>query len=294
MGSLDGRVALITGAGHGLGREHALLFAEEGAQVVVNDLNVNLDGSPLTTSAAEQVVEEITAAGGVAVANHGDVADFESAQEMIAQAVETFGRLDVVVNNAGFIRDSYLHKMTEQQFDDVIRVHIKGHFATLRHATDHWRGRSKSGEEVNGAVINTISGSGTTHPNPGQINYGAAKAAIAAMTSVASVELDRIGVRVNAVSPVARTRATLATPGRIGEMMRAPEDPGAPDTYHPRQVSALVAYLASAACPLTGKLYRVHGGDITELDGWTLGESFNSDEAWTVQSVADALGVAVA
>ncbi|HTP21671.1 MAG TPA: SDR family NAD(P)-dependent oxidoreductase, partial [Solirubrobacteraceae bacterium] len=138
MGSLDGRVALITGAGHGLGREHALLFAREGAQVVVNDLSVNLDGSALEASAAERVVEEILAAGGEAVANHGDVGDFESAHAMVAQAIDEFGRLDVLVNNAGFVRDSFLHKMTEQQFDDVIRVHIKGHFNTMRHATDHW------------------------------------------------------------------------------------------------------------------------------------------------------------
>src|SRR5438034_10003214 len=143
MGSLDGRVALITGAGHGLGREHALLFASEGAKVVVNDLDVNLDGSPLEASAAQQVVDEIVAAGGEAVANHGDVADFESARAMVAQTLDAYGRLDVLVNNAGFVRDSYLHKMTEEQFDSVIRVHVKGHFNVLRHATDHWRERSK-------------------------------------------------------------------------------------------------------------------------------------------------------
>ena len=292
MGSLDGRVALITGAGHGLGREHALLFAAEGAQVVVNDLDVHLDGSPLATSAAQRVVDEITAAGGEAVAQHGDVADFESARAMVARAVETYGRLDVLVNNAGFVRDSYLHKMTEQQFDDVIRVHLKGHFSLLRHATDHWRERSKAGDEVNGAVINTMSSSGTTVPNPGQINYGAAKAGIAAMTLIAAQELGRLGVRVNAIAPVARTRATLATPGPVGEMVKAPEDPDAFDTFAPGHVSALVAYLATADCPITGKAYQVHGGEINELSGWTLGEAIPSDGGWTIESVADALVVA--
>jgi NAD(P)-dependent dehydrogenase (short-subunit alcohol dehydrogenase family) len=292
MGSLDGRVALITGAGNGLGREHALLFAAEGARVVVNDLDVNLDGSALEASAAQQVVDEITAAGGEAVANHGDVADFDSAGAMVAQAIDSFGRLDVLVNNAGFVRDSFLHKMTEQQFDEVIRVHLKGHFAPLRHATEHWRERSKAGEEVNGAVINTISASGTTVPNPGQINYGAAKAGIAAMTLVAAAELGRLGVRANAIAPAARTRATLATPGPIGEMVKAPEDPEAFDTFHPRHVSALVAYLAAADCPLTGKAFDVVGGKITELSGWTASETFTSEEDWTVERVADVLAVA--
>ena len=292
MGSLDGRVALITGAGHGLGREHALLFGSEGAKVVVNDLDVNLDGSPLEASAAQRVVAEIAAGGGEAVAHHGDVSDFESARAMVALAVDTFGRLDVLVNNAGFVRDSYLHKMTEAQFDSVLQVHVKGHFNLLRHATDHWRERSKAGEDVNGAVVNTISGSGTYVPNPGQLNYGAAKAAIGAMTLVAAAELGRLGVRVNAVAPVARTRATLATPGPIGGMMKPPENPAAFDQYHPRHVSMLVAYLASAGCPVTGKAYQVHGGEINELTGWTLGEPLRSDGGWTVESVADALVVA--
>jgi NAD(P)-dependent dehydrogenase (short-subunit alcohol dehydrogenase family) len=294
MGSLDGRVALITGAGHGLGREHALLFAAEGAKVVVNDLDVNLDGSALEASAAQKVVDEIVAAGGEAVANHGDVADLESAGAMVQQAIDTFGRLDVLVNNAGYVRDSFLHKMTEQQFDEVIRVHLKGHFAPLRHATDHWRERSKAGEEVKGAVINTMSGSGTTMPNPGQFNYGAAKAGIAAMTLVAALELERLGVRVNAVSPIARTRATLATPGPIGEMMKPPEDPEAFDKFNPAQISPLVAFLATADCPFTGKAFQIQGGEINELGGWTLGDTLSSSENWTVESVADALGVGVA
>jgi NAD(P)-dependent dehydrogenase (short-subunit alcohol dehydrogenase family) len=294
MGSLDGRVALITGAGHGLGREHALLFAAEGAKVVVNDLDVNLDGSALSESAAQKVVDEITAAGGEAVANHGDVADWDGAGAMVQQAIDTFGQLDVLVNNAGFVRDAFLHQMTEQQFDEVIRVHLKGHFSPLRHATDHWRARSKAGEEVNGAVVNTASGSGTSMPNPGQINYGSAKAGIAAMTLIAAQELGRIGVRANVIAPVARTRATVDIPGFVGEMMKPPEDPNAFDTYAPQHISPLVAFLATADCPLTGKLFEVHGGKITEMTGWTLGEPITTDGEWTVENIAEALGAAVA
>jgi NAD(P)-dependent dehydrogenase (short-subunit alcohol dehydrogenase family) len=292
MGSLDGRVALITGAGNGLGREHALLFAAEGAKVVVNDLDVSLDGSALAESAAQKVVDEIVAAGGEAVANRGDVADFKSASEMVRQAIDTYGRLDVLVNNAGFVRDAFLHKMTEKEFDDVIRVHLKGHWSPLRHAADHWKERAKAGEDVKGAVINTMSGSGTNMPNPGQINYGAAKAGIAAMTLVAALELGRIGVRANAVSPLARTRATLATP--VGEWMQPPDDPTAFDKFKPEHVSALVGFLAQADCPITGKCLQIQGGELNELHGWTLGETITAEGDWTVEKVAEALGVAVA
>src|SRR3954468_14541650 len=257
MGILDGRVAVITGAGNGLGREHALLFASEGAQVVVNDLGGNPDGTGADASAAQQVVDEITAAGGEAVANHDDVADFAGAGRLVEQAVDAFGRLDVLVNNAGILRDAFFHRMTEDEWDLVLRVHLKGHFAPLRHAADHWRARSKAGEEVNGAVINTTSASGTYLPNAGQANYGAAKAAIAALTLVAAAELPRIGVRANAIAPVARTRLTENVPGIVGEMMRKPEDEDAFDAFDPRHVSPLVAYLASERCTLNGKLFAV-------------------------------------
>jgi NAD(P)-dependent dehydrogenase (short-subunit alcohol dehydrogenase family) len=174
-------------------------------------------------------------------------------------------------------------------------VHLKGHFGPLRHATDHWRERSKADEEVNAAVINTSSGSGTFIPNPGQFNYGAAKAGIAAMTIIAASELERIGVRVNAICPEARTRATLATPGPIGEMMKAPTDPEALDVYAPDHVAALVAFLATADCPLTGKCFRVNGSEINEMTGWTLGPAISSDgEGWTPARVAEALSAAVA
>jgi NAD(P)-dependent dehydrogenase (short-subunit alcohol dehydrogenase family) len=290
MGSLDGRVAVITGAGGGIGREHALLFAKEGAKVVVNDLGGNPDGTGADASAAQKVVDEIVAAGGEAVANHDDVADFAGAANLIAQAVETYGKLDVLVNNAGILRDNFLHRMTEDEWDLVVRVHLKGHFSTLRAATDHWRERSKAGEDVKASVINTASASGTFLPNPGQGNYGAAKAAIAALTLVAAAELPRIGVRVNAIAPVARTRLTENVPGFVGEMMKAPEDPDAFDAFDPRHVSPLVAYLATADCPVNGKLLAVQGGAINEVTNWTVAEGIQTDGDWTIEVLAEKLG----
>src|SRR5581483_1179770 len=254
MGILEGRVAVITGAGNGIGREHALLFASEGAKVVVNDLGGLGDGTGSRRTAASAVVDEITAAGGEAVANHDDVADFDGAARLINQAIETFGRLDVLVNNAGILRDAFFHRMTEEEWDIVIRVHLKGHFSTARHAADHWRARSKAGEDVRGAIVNTCSASGTYLPNPGQANYGAAKAAIAALSLVQAAELGRIGVRVNCIAPAARTRLTADVPGMVGELMKQPEDPGAFDAFNPAHVSPLVAYLSREDCPLTAKV----------------------------------------
>ena len=294
MGILDGRVAVITGAGNGIGREHALLFAREGAQVVVNDLGGSSDGTGADASAAQRVVDEILAAGGEAVANHGDVADWEGARTLVADAVEAFGRLDVLVNNAGILRDAFLHRMTEDEWDLVVKVHLKGHFATLRHATDHWKERQKAGEQVlDAAVVNTASMSGLTLPNPGQANYGAAKAGIAALTLVAAAELGRLGVRVNAIAPAARTRLTVDVPGFVGEMVKAPEDPDALDVYGPHQISPLVAYLASSECSATGKVYEVQGGRITEFEGWRAGATVESDTDWTVAAVADRLAAVV-
>ena len=290
MGFLEGRVAVITGAGNGIGREHALLFASEGAKVIVNDLGGNPDGSGADVSSATTMAEEITATGGEAIANHDDVADFDGAHRIIEQAVGAFGKLDVLVNNAGILRDQFLHRVTEQEWDVVVRVHLKGHFSMLRHATDHWRTRSKSGEEVRGAAINTISASGTFLPNPGQANYGAAKAAIAALTLVAAAELGRIGVRVNAIAPAARTRLTADVPGIVGEMMKQPEDPNAFDAFDPVHVSPLVAYLAREDCPITGKLFAVQGGTISELEGWRTDATINADGPWTQEILERELG----
>jgi NAD(P)-dependent dehydrogenase (short-subunit alcohol dehydrogenase family) len=290
MGSLEGRVAVITGAGRGIGREHALLFGREGASVVVNDLGGAPDGTGEDISAAQAVAEEIAADGGEAVANHDDVSAWEGAEGLIRQAIDSYGRLDVLVNNAGILRDAFIASMSEDHWDAVLRVHLKGHFCTLHHAAGHWRERSKAGEEqVKGAVINTSSGSGTFMPNAGQANYGAAKAGIAALTLVAAAELGRYGVRVNGIAPVARTRLTEDVP-MIGEMVKAPDDPEAFDPFHPRHVSPLVAYLASVDCPISGKLFSVQGGSISELSGWSVGEGISTDGDWTVEQVATELG----
>src|SRR2546423_10626342 len=226
MGALDGRVAVVTGAGRGIGREHALLFAAEGASVVVNDLGGANDGSGSDSGPARQVVDEILAAGGKAVANTDSVADWAGAGRLVEQAVDEFGRLDVLVNNAGILRDAFIASIEESQWDAVIAVHLKGHLAALHHCARYWKARSKAGEAVRGSVINTASASGTFLPNPGQANYGAAKAGIAALTLVAAQELERYGVRANAIAPVARTRPTPATPG-LGAVFAGPVEEGA-------------------------------------------------------------------
>jgi len=290
MGILEDRVTVITGAGNGIGREHALLFAAEGAKVVVNDLGGDPDGTGADASAARKVADEIAAAGGTAVANHDDVADFQGARRLIDQAIDAYGRVDVLVNNAGILRDAFFHRVTEEEWDTVVRVHLKGHFATLRHAVEHWRARAKAGEAVNGAAINTTSASGTYLANPGQANYAAAKAAIAALTLVTAAELGRIGVRVNAIAPAARTRLTEDVPGMVGELMKKPEDPGAFDVFDPAHVSPLVAYLAREDCPITGRLFAVQGGAIAELVGWQAGETVRADGPWTQEILERELG----
>src|ERR1700739_132342 len=274
MGVLEGRVAVITGARRGIGREHALLFAKEGAAVVVNDLGGNNAGEGADAGPAHDVVDEIVAAGGRAVANTDNVADWGGAKAIVQQAINEFGRFDALVNNAGILRDSFIAGMEEAQWDAVIGVHLKGHFATL----------SKAGEQQNAAVINTASGSGTTLPNPGQANYGSAKAAIAALTLIAAEELERYGVRVNAIAPIARTRLTLATPG-MGALMSEP-DQGEPDLFSPTNISPLVAYLATEKCPITGRVYAVQGGAISQLSGWHDVETIETDGSWLIDDIA--------
>ncbi|WP_104106677.1 SDR family oxidoreductase [Nocardioides sp. 616] len=290
MGTLEGRVAIVTGAGRGLGRAHALLLAREGARVVVNDLGGSLDGSvDGDQDPAQQVVEEILAAGGTAVADHEDVSSFEGAGRLVARAAETFGGLHVVVNNAGILRDAFLHRMTEAEWDAVIAVHLKGHFALVRQAVAYWQPLAKAGTPVNASVINTTSASGTYLALPGQANYGAAKAAIASFSIVAAAELGRLGVRVNAISPGARTRMTESTPGPIGELMRAPVAPGALDEFSPENVSPLVAYLAAESTTVTGRVFAVRGGEIQEISPWALSPErvLRSDVDWTPQQVAE-------
>lgn len=288
MGQLDGRVAIITGAGRGIGREHALLFAHEGAGVVVNDLGGSNDGTGADIGPAQAVVDEIRAAGGTAVANTDNVATWDGAQALVEQAVSEFGQLDVLVNNAGILRDGFVAGMGEAEWDSVIDVHLKGHFAPLRFAAEYWKNKSKAGEQVAAAVINTASASGITLPNAGQANYGAAKAGIAALTLVAADELDRYGVRVNAIAPIARTRLTLATPG-MGAIFATEVPEGEFDMFSPANISPLVAYLATEKCPVTGQVYAVQGGSIQQLQGWAVAKATDTDEPWTIADIASRL-----
>jgi NAD(P)-dependent dehydrogenase (short-subunit alcohol dehydrogenase family) len=285
MGALEGRVAIITGAGRGLGREHALLFAKEGAKVVVNDLGSANDGSGADATPAEQVVAEIREAGGEAVANADNVADWEGAQRLVNAAVETFGDLDILVNNAGILRDRVLVNMTEQEWDDVIAVHLKGHFAPTRWAAAYWREQHKAGVAKPRNLVHTSSTSGL-FANPGQSNYGAAKTGIATFSQIVAKELERYGVRSNCIAPGARTRLTLATPGL--EQIMSPKD-GAFDEWDPANVSPLVAYLSTADCPFTGETFFVQGGVVKRVQSWAMAETVERDGRWSVGDLADAL-----
>ena len=292
MGALEGRVAIITGAGRGIGREHALLFAAEGARVVVNDLGGGADGSGDDRTSAEQVVDELRAMGAEAVANSDDVASTEGARRLISSAVDTFGDLHVLVNNAGILRDRMLVNMSEEDWDSVIHVHLKGHFLPTRWAAAFWRERAKDGRAVSASVVNTSSTSGLLG-NPGQTNYGAAKAGIAAFTVIAAQELARYGVRVNAIAPAARTRLTEQTPG-LGDIVRPPRDPGSFDVWHPANISPLVGYLATEDCPATGRVFFVQGGTIRNFANWSMTDTLEKSSRWTVaelQSEMSKLGV---
>ncbi|HUD69163.1 MAG TPA: SDR family oxidoreductase [Acidimicrobiales bacterium] len=283
MGALDGRVAIITGAGRGIGREHALLFAAEGAKVVVNDLGGGLHGEAEATSAAEQVVEEIKSFGGEAIANHDDVADWDGGANLINNAVEAFGDLHILVNNAGILRDRVLVNLSEEDWDSVIRVHLKGHFVPSRHAAAYWRERAKDGNEVKASIINTSSTSGLLG-NIGQSNYGAAKAGIAAFTVIIADELGRYGVRANAIAPAARTRMTENTPG-LSDMVAEPEDVSKFDVWNPANVSPLVAWLATENCPASGKVFFVHGGVIRLFQNWTMTETLEKGDRFTIDEL---------
>jgi len=280
MGALDGRVAIITGAGRGLGREHALLFASEGAKVVVNDLGGNIDGTGDDRAPAQLVVDEIKAVGGEAVANVDNVADWEGGQRLVNTAVETFGDLHVLVNNAGILRDRVIVNMTEEEWDSVIHVHLKGHFVPTRWAAAYWREQSKAGKEVKASIINTSSTSGLLG-NPGQANYGAAKAGIAAFTIISGQELTRYGVRSNTIVPAARTRLTEATPG-LSEVVKEPSEEGAFDVWAPGNVSPVVAWLAKEDCPVNGLTFFSQGGTVRLFEPWKMGVSIERNERWTV------------
>jgi NAD(P)-dependent dehydrogenase (short-subunit alcohol dehydrogenase family) len=260
----EGRVAIVTGAGRGIGREHALSLARHGAKVVVNDLGGDMHGEGADVSPAQQVVDEIVAEGGEAVANGENVADWEGAQRLIGTALQTFGDLHVLVNNAGILRDRVLANMTEEEWDAVINVHLKGTFATSRWAVAHWREQAKAGTTISGRIINTTSVSGI-YGNPGQTNYGAAKAGIAAFTTIAALEVARYGVTVNAVAPVALTRMTEG----LGP---APETDEERDARSPHWIAPIVTWLASEeSSGVTGRVFEASGQFLAVAQGWERG-----------------------
>jgi len=284
MGALDGRVAIITGAGRGIGREHALLFAHEGAKVVVNDLGGGLDGSTGEATPAEEVVAEIEAMGGTALANHDNVATWDGGKQLVQSALDTFGELHVLVNNAGILRDRVLVNLSEEDWDAVINVHLKGHFVPLHHAANYWRERAKAGHVVRASVINTSSTSGLLG-NVGQSNYGAAKAGIAALSVIAAEELGRYGVRVNAIAPAARTRMTESTPG-LSDYVVKPSDAAVFDVWDPANISPLVATLAMEDCAATGQVFFVQGGTVRKFQNWTMTTTLEKDDRWSVSELA--------
>jgi NAD(P)-dependent dehydrogenase (short-subunit alcohol dehydrogenase family) len=276
-GICEGRVAIVTGAGRGIGRGHALELARQGAHVVVNDLGGSMSGEGSDKGPAQAVVEEIEAAGGVAVANTDDVADFEGARRLVEQAIEVFGRLDVLVNNAGILRDRMLFNMSEAEWDAVIRVHLKGTFAPSRWAAEHWRNRAKAGETNDARIINTSSTSGL-FANPGQSNYGAAKSGIASMSIIAAKELGKHGVTVNAIAPGARTRMTE---NLMGAQARPQPAEGEWDPRAPDNIAPLVAWLASPeSAGITGQVFLVGGGRINIAEGWRRGPGVDNGARW--------------
>jgi len=264
---LDGKVAIVTGAGRGIGREEALLLAKHGAKVVINDLGGHFDGTGADTRPAQQVVEEIKAAGGEAVANYESVADFKAAKRIVQCALDTFGKLNILVNNAGILRDRMIFNMTDEEWDAVINVHMKGTFNCTRHACEYWREQHKLGTVLNGRVINTSSDAGLLG-NAGQPNYGPAKAAVATLAIIVDAEMQKYGVTANAIAPMARTRLTVdATPQTAGVM--APPQEGEHDFFSPHHVAPLVVWLASDdAASVHGEVFRVGGGCVWLMQGW--------------------------
>jgi NAD(P)-dependent dehydrogenase (short-subunit alcohol dehydrogenase family) len=271
----EGRTVIVTGAGRGIGREHALAFARHGARVLVNDLGTSVAGAGRSSETAENVMREIRELGGEAVSNADDVANFAAAGRLVEQALDVFGSLDVVVNNAGFLQDRMFASATEEEWDAVMRVHLKGHFCVSRHASAHFRSRTKAGKPVDGRIINTSSGAGLLGA-VGQSAYSAAKAGIAALTLVQAVELGRYGVTVNAIAPAARTRMTEVV---FREMMAPPD--GGFDVMHPANISPLVVWLGSSESKaVTGRVFELRGGQICLYVGWRPGPQVDAQARW--------------
>jgi NAD(P)-dependent dehydrogenase (short-subunit alcohol dehydrogenase family) len=286
MPALRGRVAIVTGAGRGLGREHARLLAARGVRVVVNDPGTSPEGSGTDATHADDVVREIVDAGGEAVANFDDVGAWDGARALVDAALSAFGELDIVVNNAGILRDSTIIKMSEEDFDEVVRVHLKGHVATTKWAATYWREQHKSGVERRRNLVHTGSTSGI-YANPGQANYGPAKSGIVTFSQIAAAELSRYGVVSNCVLPGARTRLTMSSPG-LPEIMQAPAEGF--DQWDPANVSPVVAYLAGAGCPFNGAAFYVQGGTVRRLEPWGLtGDSIERPVRWTVEELDEAM-----
>ncbi|HEY6624642.1 MAG TPA: SDR family oxidoreductase [Acidimicrobiales bacterium] len=281
MNTLRDRVVIVTGAGRGIGREHALLFAKEGAKVLVNDLGGDPTGSGADRTPAQEVVNEITDAGGVGLANYDDVADWEGAQRLISQAIESFGDLHVLVNNAGILRDRMLTNMSLEEWDAIMRVHLRGHFCTTRWAATYWREQAKAGVEVPRAVVNTSSTSGL-FGNQGQTNYGAAKTGIATFSIIADAELARYGVRVNAIAPAAATRLTATIPGEHSRD-ELPAEQWTP--MDPANISPFVAYLSTESCPIHGRVFYVQGGEIFLFKPYSIVDHISKDGLWTVEEL---------
>jgi len=278
MGLLDGKVAIVTGAGRGIGREEAISLASEGAKVVVNDVGAD--------SPAGEVVDIIADAGGEAVVNSDDISSWEGGKNVVEQAIDTFGSLDILVNNAGILRDKMSFNMEESDWDDVIRVHLKGHFAPTHHAAVYWRNKAKAGEEVTGRIINTSSEAGL-YGNAGQANYGAAKAGIAALTWILARELGRYGITSNAIAPRARTRMTENLFGGLAKN----EDENAFDAWDPKNIANLVTFLAApASADINGQIFVVFGGNIYAMSAFKPVGQVTRDAAWTPQELIDAKG----
>jgi len=284
MGICQGRVVIVTGGGRGIGREHALELARQGAKVVVNDLGATSAGEGRDASPAEEVAQAIRKGGAEAIVNGADIADFEQAGALVKQTLDAFGRLDAVVNNAGILRDRMFVNGSVEEWDAIMRVHLRGHFCLTRHACAYWRDRSKAGERVAARIVNTSSGAGL-QGSVGQSNYAAAKAGIAALTLVQAVELARYGITANAIAPSARTRLTESV---FPDMMRKPTQGF--DVMDPANIAPLVAWLCSEESgDVTGRVFEIEGGKISVADGWRTGPAIDRGGRWDPAEVGDAV-----